>query len=510
MTNLMSQLSKYQKAENEVHEVMKLQLQLSEHQGLGNPIPSTLCQLMLCRLEEPFFLPSSELDKVKYDYKQLQEELLAVKQQSIEEKLKAIDQHSEEYIRWHDKAMTRVRQEADQQLHTLRADFSVKLEQKEKECTDLKQLYIEVYNTKEKLLSSLEQEQQKNREFTKQLNIESKKFQDAQLEFIGVEKQELTKRDLNEQLQNSKTLAREVEKAKLETLLFLYNRQARPIVSDVATSPLKNETTKEEDISSMLKKLEMQHQEEMTKILTKLEAEHQEKIEKVKQESVQCLANELSVCETRHRRQLEQAEEEYSRNLATFRSLIDNKTREVEVLKKAMLEERDKLRAEREHSQISEELKSRDREIKQLEEHLKLWEKDFQEKMNAQSDEWKNKLTTYQKEVEEERNNMAQAIAGWAKELQTLQKQYQESEEKISELQKKYQSAKKTAYRYKEWADGKEKHVEQEWHRISLAFQNALEALHVKALAEGKSTTAKQIESELQDLQNKMTLENPR
>jgi hypothetical protein len=49
----------------------------------------------------------------------------------------------------------------------------------------------------------------------------------------------------------------------------------------------------------------------------------------VKQESVRCLANELSTCEARHQQQLEQAEEEYSRNLAAFKNLIDSKTKEV-------------------------------------------------------------------------------------------------------------------------------------------------------------------------------------
>lgn len=41
------------------------------------------------------------------------------------------------------------------------------------------------------------------------------------------------------------------------------------------------------------------------------------------------MANELSACEARHRQQLEQAEEQYTRNLATFRHLIDTKTEEV-------------------------------------------------------------------------------------------------------------------------------------------------------------------------------------
>ena len=85
---------------------------------------------------------------------------------------------------------------------------------------------------------------------------------------------------------------------------------------------------------------------------------------------------------------------------------------QVEILKKAMLEERDKLRAEREHSQISEELKSRDKEIEHLEECLQLCEKDYQSKLNAQSNKWRDKLAAYQQEVEDERNSMAQAIAG--------------------------------------------------------------------------------------------------
>ena len=59
---------------------------------------------------------------------------------------------------------------------------SVRLEQKEKECIEIKQLYVEICSSKDKLLASLEQEQQRNREFTKQLNVESKKLQDALLE----------------------------------------------------------------------------------------------------------------------------------------------------------------------------------------------------------------------------------------------------------------------------------------------------------------------------------------
>jgi hypothetical protein len=50
-------------------------------------------------------------------------------------------------------------------------------------------------------------------------------------------------------------------------------------------------------------------------------------------------------------------------------------------------------------------------------------------------------------------------LLGWAEELQTLRKRYQEAEMRLMELQNKYRAAKKTACRYKLWADGKERHI---------------------------------------------------
>jgi len=54
-------------------------------------------------------------------------------------------------------------------------------------------------------------------------------------------------------------------------------------------------------------------------------------------------------------------------------------------------------------------------------------------------------------------------LLGWAEELQTVWKQYQEAEMRLTELQNKYRVAKKTACRYRLWADGKEQHIQQEW-----------------------------------------------
>jgi hypothetical protein len=59
----------------------------------------------------------------------------------------------------------------------------------------------------------------------------------------------------------------------------------------------------------------------------------------------------------------------------------------------------------------------------------------------------------------------------WAEKLQTLRKQYQEAGMRLTELQNKYRTAKKTACWYKLWADGKERHRQQEWQRIVFGFR---------------------------------------
>jgi len=74
-------------------------------------------------------------------------------------------------------------------------------------------------------------------------------------------------------------------------------------------------------------------------------------------------------------------------------------------------------------------------------------------------------------------------LLGMAKELQTLRKQYQEEEMRLTELQNKYREAKKTACWYKLWADGKERHIQQEWQRIVLGLQNVLQVVQGKAQA---------------------------
>ena len=71
-------------------------------------------------------------------------------------------------------------------------------------------------------------------------------------------------------------------------------------------------------------------------------------------------------------------------------------------------------------------------------------------------------------------------MLGWAEQLQTLRKLYQGAEMGLTELQNKYRAAKKTAGRYKLWADGKERHIQQEWQRIVVGLQNVLQGVQVK------------------------------
>jgi len=73
--------------------------------------------------EISLYMLQSELTAVKADRYRLEGELVILRQTNVEEKLRAIDQHSQEYMQWHDKAVVRVRQEANKEMQTLTADF---------------------------------------------------------------------------------------------------------------------------------------------------------------------------------------------------------------------------------------------------------------------------------------------------------------------------------------------------------------------------------------------------
>ncbi|XP_021928465.1 centrosomal protein of 152 kDa-like isoform X2 [Zootermopsis nevadensis] len=496
---LLEQLHKYRTAEGSSKDMLKLQSQVAELQ--------------------------SELTVVKADRYRLEGELVILRQASMGEKLRAIDQHSKEYIEWHDKAIARVRQEGNEQIEMLNADFSIQLREAQKECDEVKQLYIEMCNTKEceqkakkELANLLDLQTEQLKKTQVELETERKKLAELSAVQESVAEVENLKQALNTEKEKVRslevdleaarerdhrytaTVTEEIERAKMEALQELQlSSKTHPAIVDRACSPVREFKAEGEELS---------------RAVATLEAQHHRQLEQVKQESVRCLANELATCEARHQQQLEQAEEQYSHNLATFRGLIDNKTQEVEVLKQAMLAERDKLRAKHESGHVMEELTARTKEVEQLKDQLDSYDKEWQARLSAETSKWQARLAEHQQDVESERDRMAEAIAGWAEELQTVRKQHQELEIKSLELQNKYQAAKKTARRYKLWADGKERHIQQEWQRITVGFQNAFEVLHAKAEAALTSTESdncdvKRLEKQIQELQDKLVIAHP-
>lgn len=91
--------------------------------------------------------------------------------------------------------------------------------------------------------------------------------------------------------------------------------------------------------------------------------------------------------------------------------------------------------------------------------------------------------------------------------MQTVRKQYEEAEMRLTELQNKYRAAKKTARRYKLWADGKERHINREWQRIVVGFQKVLQVVQAKAQealtdTDGDNPVTKQLDEQIQALQD--------
>jgi hypothetical protein len=77
-----------------------------------------------------------------------------------------------------------------------------------------------------------------------------------------------------------------------------------------------------------------------------------------------------------------------------------------------MLVERDKLRAERENSRVTEELTARTKEVEELKDRLNFCDKEWQARLSAEIDKWQTRLAEHQQDVETERDKMAEAIAG--------------------------------------------------------------------------------------------------
>jgi len=80
------------------------------------------------------------------------------------------------------------------------------------------------------------------------------------------------------------------------------------------------------------------------------------------------------------------------------------------------------------------------------------------------------------------RTDNLNCLLGWSEELHTLRKQYREAERKMTELENKYQAAKKIADGYELWAEER-RHIHREWKRNVVGFQNVLQEIQDRAEA---------------------------
>jgi hypothetical protein len=82
----------------------------------------------------------------------------------------------------------------------------------------------------------------------------------------------------------------------------------------------------------------------------------------------------------------------------------------VAVLKQVMMMKPDKLRGECENSQVTEELAVCTVEVELLKEQLKSCDKEWQERLRAETDRWQDSLEEHQQDVETEQAKMAEAM----------------------------------------------------------------------------------------------------
>ena len=88
---------------------------------------------------------------------------------------------------------------------------------------------------------------------------------------------------------------------------------------------------------------------------------------------------------------------------------------------------RNKLRGDCENSQVTEELAVFTEEVQQLKEQQQCCDKDWQERLRAETDRWQARLEEQQQDVQTEQAKMAEAHAAimcccfWEREIKQLQ-----------------------------------------------------------------------------------------
>nr|CAD7403147.1 unnamed protein product [Timema cristinae] len=204
-TNFLTQLSKQEEFSKQMENLSKENRNLCERlEQSGGELSKLTTQLEDVRKERGV---------VEMENEQLKERIHELVQTLDNEKVSTIEQYNKEYFKFHDEALTRVRQEKHEQAEAQVIDLRMQLEQAGKECEEVKRLYIDICGSKEKLTHQLELEQKAVNNLSSQLNTETDKLNKVLKELK--EGQEAS-RTLEEQLKSEQELVKHL-KDSLET-----------------------------------------------------------------------------------------------------------------------------------------------------------------------------------------------------------------------------------------------------------------------------------------------------
>ncbi|XP_034248279.1 interaptin-like [Thrips palmi] len=145
-----------------------------------------------------------KLERIKSDYDKVRQQLAEMELQLDQAKIRQVDHSAAEFLHFHDESLARLRQESSRQLEAQVVDYRVRMEQAQKECEEIKTLYIEVCSAKRALLTELQEEQSQVRKLTS--DLEDMKEAQQSLEDLHRQERELNRRirdDLEKERVNS-------------------------------------------------------------------------------------------------------------------------------------------------------------------------------------------------------------------------------------------------------------------------------------------------------------------
>ncbi|KAK3908267.1 Centrosomal protein of 152 kDa [Frankliniella fusca] len=145
-----------------------------------------------------------QLESLRSENKSLREQLADMELELEQAKVRQVDQSAAEFLAFHDESLARLRQESSRQLEAQVVDYRVRMEQAQKECEEIKRLYIEVCSAKRALLTELQEEQAQVKKLTTDL-------EDVKESLQSLEELHRQERDLNRRLRD------ELEREKLSS-----------------------------------------------------------------------------------------------------------------------------------------------------------------------------------------------------------------------------------------------------------------------------------------------------